>query len=71
MRLVDVLTAHFRSVTTKSHVILPLGAEVVAGEEIAGREQQEVDYMNALVAEVMRRGGKYYLPLLIARGSSN
>lgn len=55
MRLVDVLAAHFRGVS-KGHVPpFPLEGKKVEGEETAGKEQ-EVDYMNALAAEVKRRG---------------
>lgn len=60
MHLVDVLAAHFRGVS-KGHIPpFPPEEKKVEGEEMTGREQQEIDYMNALAAEVKRRGGKYY-----------
>jgi len=60
MRLVDVLAAHFR-VVSKGHVPpFPPEGKNMESEELAGKEQPEIDYMNALAAEVTRRGGKYY-----------
>jgi len=65
MRLVDVLAAHFRGVS-KGHVPpFPPEGKKMEGDEIAAREQQEIDYMNALAAEVNCRGGKYYTLLHI------
>ncbi|KAF8424194.1 hypothetical protein EV426DRAFT_707946 [Tirmania nivea] len=56
IRLVDILAAHFRSVSKGHMPPFPPEGKKMEGEEMAGREQQEIDYMNALAAEVKRRG---------------